>query len=71
MAVGHFFAPILLGQRSYVSVDDAHLQFVFAVQDGFRKQDRILAANQDIPFEIHFPGWEDHPNGQKRDYEAF
>jgi len=30
-----------------------------------------FAANQDVPVEIHFPGREDHPNGQKRVDETF
>jgi hypothetical protein len=33
--------------RSLVA-DDAHLQLVFVFQDGFRKRDRIPAANQDV-----------------------
>jgi hypothetical protein len=59
-----------LGQRSHLSVDDAGLQFVFAVQDGLRKLIRGPAADQDISIEVHFPGGEDHPNSQKRDHEA-
>ena len=56
---------------SDISTDDAGLQSIFAVQDGLRRGNRVPTANQDIPIEVHFPGWEDHPNGQKRDNEAF
>jgi hypothetical protein len=58
--------PIILGQRSNFSVDDAGLQFVFVVQGGLRESNGIPTANKDIPFEVHFLGREDHQNGQKR-----
>jgi hypothetical protein len=60
-----------LGQLGHLSVDDAHLQLIFDVQDRVCKWTRIPAANQNFPLEIHFSGWEDHPNCQKRDNEAF
>jgi len=47
------------------------IQFVFAVQDGLRRGNRIPAANQDLPIEVHFSGWEDHQNGEKCGDEAF
>jgi hypothetical protein len=58
-------APIFLGQRSHFSVDDAGLQFVFVVQDGFCKWNGIPAANKDVPLEVHISGREDHQNGKK------
>jgi hypothetical protein len=60
-----------LGGDVRIIDDDAGLQFVFAVQDGLRKWSGIPAANKDIQVEVHFPGWEDHSNGPKRDNETF
>jgi len=31
----------------------------------------IPAANQDVPIEVHFLGWEDYQNGEKCCDEAF
>jgi len=45
-------------------------QFVFVVQDGLRKGNRIPAANKDVPIEVHFSGREDHQNGEKCGDEA-
>jgi hypothetical protein len=56
-------AQIILGQRSDLSDDEAHLQLVFVFQNGFRKRNRKPSEKQDVQTEVHFPGWEDHPNG--------
>jgi len=42
----------------------------FAVQDGLRNGNRIPAANQDIPIEVHFLVREDHQNSKERGDEA-
>ena len=34
------------------------------------RENRIPAANQDLPFEVYFSGWEDHQNGEKCGDEA-
>ena len=52
-------------------VDDAGLQFILAIQDGLRGGNRIPAADQEIPLEVHFSGWKDHPNGEKCGDETF
>jgi hypothetical protein len=64
MAVGHPVTPVLLGQLGDLSVDDG-LQFVLAVQNGFRKRNGISAEDQDLPVEVHFSGRKDHPISQK------
>jgi hypothetical protein len=35
------------------------------------KEYRIPAVNQDVQIEVHFLGWKNYPNSQKRDHEAF
>jgi hypothetical protein len=65
------FLPRLKSGVSCARYYDADLQFVFALQDGFYKGNGILATNKDLPVEVHFPGWKDRQNGQKRGDETF
>jgi hypothetical protein len=60
-----------LGELSNLSADDDSIQFVFAVQDGLRRGNRIPAANQDNLIEVHFSYREDHQNDQECGDEAF
>jgi hypothetical protein len=52
-------------------VNDAGLQSIFTVQDRLCKWNGILAANYDIPLEVHISGREDHPNGKECGVETF
>jgi hypothetical protein len=54
-----------LGQQSHLSVDDAGLQFIVAVQYGLHKGNGIPAAYKDIQVEERFSDREDNPNDQK------
>jgi hypothetical protein len=52
-------------------IDEAGLQYVFALQNGLYKGNGIPAANQDLSIEVHISGWEAHQNGENCGDEAF
>jgi len=65
MAVGHLLLKSFWANEAiFQLMMDAGLQYIFAVQDGFRKGNGIPAANQDIPLEVCFSYWEDNQIGK-------
>ena len=71
MAVGHLLLQSFWANEAIFQLMMLAYNLFLLFKMDFANGDRIPAANQDIPLEVHFPGWEDHPNGQKRGDEAF
>ena len=71
MAIGHLLLQSFWANEEIFQLMMLAYNLFFSVQDGFFKWNGIPAADEDIQVEVHFPGWEDHADGQKRDHEAF
>ena len=70
MAVGHLLLQSCWANEAIFQLMMLVYLF-FAIEDGLRWGNRIPAANQVVPIEVHISGWEDHQNGEKCGDEAF
>lgn len=66
MLCGNFVGIDKLERLKLLQSDPLINEFAISI-----KEDGILAANQDLSVEVHFPGWKDHQNRKECSDEAF